>query len=1137
MRSSTLPLSHVTLEELGPLQRERRRPEASATPPDSADHVLNIVLDAGDSNPSHSQTSAHTNDDEGSSLWHQHHRNPKTLFPSIVYRETLAENAAGKSFPRPVRRAITAPRSDQNAVEMSRSGNRMPLEYTDTMSSADFLNSRTRLNRDWGQDSLLLSQLDSEAPEVLAVQRSKLIKLKDRLLGKESTNYTDIREKYRLNREQSRKPPSAHQFIISFLFSVFIAREYRGKLRFALKHRFMFFLTVDLIVDICFCILYLVELQANIGHRDVVADLSPEWLYVPRSPVIFRIAEVLSYHTLWSLLFKVAIADSKREALFNYRTALDLVICVPLAFILPSIHNGQRIFVPYYFRAAVLVSRIRNVLHLRANLSVSRIDLHMERLLILVVSIIALLYVAACSFSFSENRFSDPGDHVTLPDAFYFIVITASTVGYGDLSPKSIQGQFVVVCFVIIAIAVLPSLIGEVVETVHLRSAGGGTFTRGRNPFVVIAGSMTPHIISDTMTTFFHRDRAQQVNVVFLGRTPPTPAIKSMLRQSAYLRAAYLQGSALDAVDLQRVHLKHAAAAFIVADRSAKDMTLEDDQNTLRAWAFDSFAPLTPLYTYHLLPESEAFLEATCNETVCVADLQQTLLGYNCLYKGVGTLLLNLLVQTSPLESYEEPWMAQYGDGAANEIYKTKVPPVLAGKSFQEVSFYLYREYQVICFAVRVFLKGRDAREGHLMLNPAGSYTIGASDELFHIAPGESDVQAIETLTADQFAESLRNSPDVGFSLGSGAMRRPQFSASTTDDLGHAFPTAGCNEFIVGTPKSQIADFKVALCRLLKEPLMHISDMMLTDATTMTNHILIISGNLNVFRLICTLRSAHLTQKEFRSCLLLCPRDPTEEEFTALAQFPSVFILVGDPRNKNTLLRAGVVGAARVLIVNLHRTVDEEDRQPDQDESFADSSAIMVSQMIYQMFRPGQKKLVVVELLTRIHIKFLRPTAKRILKRRNRRRQATPAVESTENPDAGVDHYLYAPVYAAGRVLAASMLDAVLFETFFNSAVLEIFKLMCGLRLPRDVEMDALLGVDPSFLCHVHVPADYVGRTFVQLYAEFALNQGILPLGLLRAPDETLGNKLAFVFTNPLPSLVLKTTDIVYVLTPVTNVD
>lgn len=52
--------------------------------------------------------------------------------------------------------------------------------------------------------------------------------------------------------------------------------------------------------------------------------------------------------------------------------------------------------------------------------------------------------------------------------AFYFIVITTSTVGYGDISPTSIPGRVVVIVLIMIAISILPGLIGDTVSEARM---------------------------------------------------------------------------------------------------------------------------------------------------------------------------------------------------------------------------------------------------------------------------------------------------------------------------------------------------------------------------------------------------------------------------------------------------------------------------------------------------------------------------------------------------------------------------------------------------------------------------------------------------------------------------------------------
>lgn len=80
--------------------------------------------------------------------------------------------------------------------------------------------------------------------------------------------------------------------------------------------------------------------------------------------------------------------------------------------------------------------------------------------------------------------------------------------------------------------------------------------------------------------------------------------------------------------------------------------------------------------------------------------------------------------------------------------------------------------------------------------------------------------------------------------------------------------------------------------------------------------------------------------------------------------------------------------------------------------------------------------------------------------------------------------------------------------------------------------MDALFGLKSSYLCYVNLPQGFVGQRFESLYEQMA-SIGTIPIGLFRAPiaEDAWGNTLPFVYTNPLPSVILRESDLVYVLT------
>jgi hypothetical protein len=146
-------------------------------------------------------------------------------------------------------------------------------------------------------------------------------------------------------------------------------------------------------------------------------------------------------------------------------------------------------------------------------------------------------------------------------------------------------------------------------------------------------------------------------------------------------RVCYIQGSALNDLDLARARTQCADAVFFISDNT----TSEDERNVLRVWAVAQFAPQVDLYIYTHRPEFERFHLSHATACICADDMRQALLGYNCIHRGVATLITNLIFSSTPTHDYHLPWMVQYGDGMGHEIFNCTVPEIFIGKSFHHL--------------------------------------------------------------------------------------------------------------------------------------------------------------------------------------------------------------------------------------------------------------------------------------------------------------------------------------------------------------------------------------------------------------------------------------------------------------------
>jgi len=561
---------------------------------------------------------------------------------------------------------------------------------------------------------------------------------------------------------------------------------------------------------------------------------------------------------------------------------------------------------------------------------------------------------------------------------------------------------------------------------------------------------------------------------------------------------------------------------FIMISPSG-DPATEDEHNTLRAWSCTDYAPNAQCYVYHHLPSTEVQLESVSTANVCLSNLKLALMGTTCLYSGVNTFIVNLLRQTEPKKRCKEVWEAQYGDGTGNAVYTKITNPVFVGQSFSIISYYLFREFSVNLFGLKKYC--HSFSKPHIVLNPGKEYFIEKGDILIYLAQNHANINDITNLTQSEFdlsfeepsmeefsREEAHLTPRVHTSHEDFVFSQPQSNGIAVKTQ---FPSTKSTNTKIGKPKTFFLDDKVPLCHLLKIDSLS-EDRRLSNADILENHILVCTGNYNLFIFICTLRAAHLDGDQLTPILLLCEEEPTHDEFSILSQFPKVYFQVGSPRKLKDLVEAGVYHCSKVVILNLS-THNSETR-----DEFNDSTAIMISHLIYNLFRNSEsKKTCIISIEKRSNIKFVRPGVSRKSKR-----AVGPGEEHASD-------WSYHPMLASGQILAEGMLDTILFCSYKDSVILGVCKLLCGIRVEEDYQQDKALSIQHSTFTLIPLPISFENRPYSALYRWMA-SQGIIPMGIYRQADTDgvyhWGNRLPYVYSNPLPSVLLREHDLIYVL-------
>uniref|UniRef100_A0A803YH05 RCK N-terminal domain-containing protein n=1 Tax=Meleagris gallopavo TaxID=9103 RepID=A0A803YH05_MELGA len=362
-----------------------------------------------------------------------------------------------------------------------------------------------------------------------------------------------------------------------------------------------------------------------------------------------------------------------------------------------------------------------------------KLELNLSAVFIFRVFIHSFLH-SICGIQHLERA----GNKLTLFDSLYFCIVTFSTVGFGDVTPKIWPSKLLVVIMICVALVVLPIQFEQLAYLWMERQKSGGNYSRHRaqteKHVVLCVSSLKIDLLMDFLNEFYAHPRLQDYYVVILCPTEMDAQVRRVLQIPMWSqRVIYLQGSALKDQDLLRAKMDDAEACFILSSRCEVDRTAADHQTILRAWAVKDFAPNCPLYVQILKPENKFHIKFA-DHVVCEEEFKYAMLALNCICPATSTLI-TLLVHTSrgqESQQSSEQWQKMYGRCSGNEVFHINLEESTffaeyEGKSFTYASFHAHKKFGVCLIGVR------KEDNKNILLNPGPRYIMSSTDICFYI--------------------------------------------------------------------------------------------------------------------------------------------------------------------------------------------------------------------------------------------------------------------------------------------------------------------------------------------------------------------------------------------------------------------
>jgi len=258
--------------------------------------------------------------------------------------------------------------------------------------------------------------------------------------------------------------------------------------------------------------------------------------------------------------------------------------------------------------------------------------------------------------------------NLAFPDYIYFLIVTITTVGYGDISPVTEVGRIFVSLLIIVGIILLAYVTPTISELLESYSQYSGSYTLVTDArHVVVSGHINAESIRYFLSDFLHPDRKDHyTKVLILHPKEPDSELKAVMRKY-FQRVKYFKGSVLNSQDLRRVKLKRASAAIVLSPNYCLNPVSEDESNLMRVVSIKNTCNDTKVIVQVLQVQSLQQLvripswHPSIDTAICKSELKLGLMAQNCLCPGISTLLSNLMYTTS--ESAGNGWHLEYMKG------------------------------------------------------------------------------------------------------------------------------------------------------------------------------------------------------------------------------------------------------------------------------------------------------------------------------------------------------------------------------------------------------------------------------------------------------------------------------------------
>ncbi|XP_040176569.1 calcium-activated potassium channel subunit alpha-1 isoform X10 [Rana temporaria] len=758
--------------------------------------------------------------------------------------------------------------------------------------------------------------------------------------------------------------------------------------------------------------------------------------------------------------------------------------------------------------------------------------------LVNLCSIFISTWLTAAGFIHLVENSGDPWDDfrnsqsISYWECVYLLMVTMSTVGYGDVYAKTTLGRLFMVFFILGGLAMFASYVPEIIELIGNRKKYGGSYSAvsGRK-HIVVCGHITLESVSNFLKDFLHKDRDDvNVEIVFLHNISPNLELEALFKRH-FTQVEFYQGSVLNPHDLARVKIESADACLILANKYCADPDAEDASNIMRVISIKNYHPKIRIITQMLQYHNKAHLLnipswnwKEGDDAICLAELKLGFIAQSCLAQGLSTMLANLFSMRSFIKIEEDTWQKYYLEGVSNEMYTEYLSTAFVGLSFPVVCELCFVKLKLLMIAIEYKSeKGESRSRKRIIINPGNHVKLKEGTLGFFIASDAKEVKRAffyckachDDITDPKrikkcackrliyFEDEQPSALSPKKKQRNGGMRH---SPNSSPNMRHDPLLMSANDQIDNMDSSSVKKYDSTgmfhWC-----PAKEMEKVLLTRSeaamTVLSGHVVVCifgdvtSAVIGLRNLVMPLRASNFHYHELKPIVFVGSLEYLKREWETLHNFPKVSILPGTPLSRADLRAVNINLCDMCVILSANQNNIDDTSLQDKEcilaslniKSMQFDDSIGVLQANSQGFTPpgmdrSSPDNSPVHNLARqqsITTGANIPIITELVNDSN-----VQFLDQDDDDDPDTELYLTQP-FACGTAFAVSVLDSLMSATYFNDNILTLIRtLVTGGATP---ELEALIAEENALRGGYSTPQTLANRDRCRV-AQLALYDG-----------------------------------------------